>query len=76
MSYDEDRDFELSARYDYISEAYGDACPGCGRNRFGGDCMRCVDDGQDDRLDVVVEAPAPVAELPVDWSNVDDDIVF
>lgn len=76
---DDDRDFELNARYDYIREAYGDPCPGCGTLRGGGDCIRCYDEATYEpanAAELLDMAPEPVAELPVDWSNVDDDIVF
>jgi hypothetical protein len=45
MSYDqyrEDVEYEFEARYDYISEAYGDRCPNHpGVLRGGGDCHLC-----------------------------------
>ena len=28
---------------DYVREAYGDPCPGCGSLRYGGDCGKCYD---------------------------------
>lgn len=28
---------------DYVREAYGDPCPGCGTPRYGGDCGKCYD---------------------------------
>lgn len=38
----EDRDYALGARYDYMAEAYGDRCPRHpGVLRGGGDCWRC-----------------------------------
>lgn len=48
-----DGDFELTGyeehlrdeatHADYMREAYGDACPGCGTLRYGGDCGKCYD---------------------------------
>lgn len=32
---------------DYMREAYGDACPSCGRLRWGGDCGNCYDEGDE-----------------------------
>lgn len=33
-----------ASHYDYVSEAYGDPCPGCRRLRYGGNCGNCMKD--------------------------------
>lgn len=48
MVNDEDCNYELNARYDYIREAYGDPCPACGTLRWQADCPKCWTDPYDD----------------------------
>lgn len=84
--YDEDRDLELFARADYIREAYGDPCPGCGTLRWQADCPLCMPpedepDWATHRDDVPefptsYQAPAsPRAPVPATGED-DDDIPF
>lgn len=75
---DEDRDYEINARYDYIREAYGDPCS-CGTLRWGADCPRCYDEDRYEPADAAeiltmpqepIVTPAPIVALD------DDDIPF
>jgi hypothetical protein len=59
----EDRDYEINARYDYMREAYGDPCPRHpGVLRGGGDCGRC--EAEMDHLQQLQDALDSVAGEP------------
>lgn len=72
----DDANYELFARYDYVREAYGDPCPYCRTLRWQADCPYMDPEVGHLSLNEIQAMRHYQMLLPLEMPYLEDDIVF